>query len=238
MFERMDELERDESYFGESYTNQQCEQLAVERIDRRYWARERELFDTKWFDYWRLHPLKATYLFASEYRKAYRRMMCRREGIEKGQYRRGFKGEDFLALSSREYHGFWRARQKADSLGIPYDVYCAAAMRWANDRLWKRLPRPVQMYSDAIVEYITEFWGGRLAAAIRVPVDEYFTAEHYEGADVQRRFETYMLDQIASRSNPVVAIANFVIFEEVVRASAAVERFGPEMVRRARSVFP
>lgn len=219
-------------YFGHELTALECERLALERIDGKHLAKETKLFESKWFDYRRMHPTQATYLFAFFFDAAHKALIRERVDFRIENWT-SFKGKDFLKIKPTEYHGFWKARQKADELGLPYDFYCNAAIRWADKSLWRRLPRPTQVYSEKIIESITSQWRVLCEAKIPLPLDGYYSAAAYRGEDEQQRFQRWLCERIDARPNSEMALASHLQLEPWLVREIAEDFFGSAMVARA-----
>ena len=148
--------------FGLNLSVAEHEQLMDEFIDQKWHKEEQELFKTKWFDYRKMHPVRATYVFAAYYKLAYNKMMQRRKDVNNGSVGvRGKLGDVFTETDKATRQGFWKARQNADRHGIPYGFYVRAAMRWADRRNQKYLLRPMHLYGEEITEYLIELWQRR-----------------------------------------------------------------------------
>lgn len=226
------------SYFGADLTDIECQAIGLQCIpDIKRWKGEARLYRTKWFDYRQLSEIKATYLFAEYYRRAYRRLMCRKIGIERGQYSKGFRGDDIFKLKKVEYTGFWKARRMADSLGIPYDFYCNAAMTWSLESLWVRPPRPTQLYSEKILTHITEKWDSEVSAAIWQPLSDFYQLDNYVKHPDQDAFQNWLCDRIETKPNKDMALANYIEFNPLLTKEIAIDRFGEELVNKASRLF-
>lgn len=223
----------DKTYYGSDFSFEECEAVGLLRVNPKLWKGEAGLFKSKWFDYRDLHPVKATYLFANMYSRAYRRLMCRRVGIEKGQYHKGFRGQDIFMLRPGDYSGFWKARQMADQLGIPYDFYNNFVMRWATDNLWKRLPRPTMLYSEKMVDAIKAAWDDEMKAAIQVPQSERYLAENFEGHQDQYDFQFWLCGLIKKRPNPHFALATYMYMQPMLVEEVVNSQFEHDIIRNA-----
>jgi len=225
-----------ESYFGESLTNAECELIFLNsNIPVSAAKTENRLYGMKWFDYRELHFIKATYLFADEYAKAYQAMTKKVVDFERAPFVTGFKGEDIFVESSRNYKGFYKARFSADMLGMPYDFYVNYAMNWAINRLWKRFPRPVQLYSRPLLEDMVEAWQDSCRAQIPMPTNERF----YDQQDCETKdaFQIWLCGMIKARSNPEMALGNFLFQNPMISSRIAVENFDKGLITRAKSFY-
>jgi hypothetical protein len=226
--------------FGEFFGHD-LEQAALDEIAKTTLAsaglRESPgLFQTKWFDYRRLHPVLATYLFAHFYSRAYRRMMVRRVGIERGLYMRGFSGGDiFLRLDL--YRGFWRARQTADQHGIPYDYYNNFAIRWADSSLWKNLPRPAQLTGEKLLDALLKSWEKDSSETLRLPEDPHFMARNYAQLPEQVAFQNWLCGRIERHPSTTEVLASALYVTEMLDEGVAIAHFGEAQIQRAKSLW-
>ena len=137
-----------------------CNAIALQ-ISAADGGRERLLMETKWFDYRFMSPIDATELFVKCYVSAYRRKWATNFA----------SGEESKKLATRhgnwrsnqtEFTCFWRARQFADELGVPYDLFCDHALEVLLRKGYARPARPNQLYSEKniqiIAEHVREAW--------------------------------------------------------------------------------
>ena len=136
------------SFIGCDFPQHELDAATVCLVDSKHLRTEAELFNSKWWDYRLIHPLTATYMFAHEYKKAIKAGLRVRSDLYKAANYKGLKHEDFLQTSKSTITGMWKARQRADKEGVPYDFWCRSAMKFAEQRQWKYLPKPTQLYSD------------------------------------------------------------------------------------------
>lgn len=164
-------------------------------------GRERELAHKKWFAYRFMTPLAATQLFAELYRvglKAYVRAHKDRDEADRVN---GLSPHIFLG-SSGSLTELWKARQRADELGLPYDLLIDFGFHFAGRRRWKRAPRPIQLFGSKgsdiawpleIEKYLEE----RLPMSVdRVSDLPQYRVEHFRGLPVQCEFRDYLTNHI------------------------------------------
>jgi hypothetical protein len=127
---------------------------AVERVGADVMREERNLYTTKWFDYRFLSPSEATDLFTSEYSKAYKLGWSMYEDKGEAEFKSGLldiskfhrPSPKFTANLKRENTSLWRARQCADSLGMPYDFLIRETIHALMDSgHCHTMPRPNQI---------------------------------------------------------------------------------------------
>lgn len=123
--------------------------------------RERDLSTSKWVDYRFMSPLEATLLFASEYEKAYQ-SAAKKHVDANGAHKAIGLNRRAIKRRSTEMTQLWIARQHADSVGLPYNLYLEFCFEFAMRRMRRRLPRPSQL-----------FWSSRTETAWKAKFDEY-----------------------------------------------------------------
>lgn len=180
--------------------------LALRVIPPALLSGEAELFETKWFDYRRLHPTQATFLFMHGYRAAYRRVMARREDYRQVHLLRGMKVGNPFDPDRKETPAFWKARRLADAAGIPYEQFCYSALDYGERSCWENLPRPGQFEKPEIVDKIVADWEEVSAAYIRLPDDPIYLAKHFVGSAIQVSCHDWIMLQISKRAAPEHAL--------------------------------
>jgi len=116
-------------------------------IERKLLSVERHLSTTKWFSYRFMSPLAATMEFARSYRQACKNYTRTNIDMDYVDRVRGVS-LDVPSIGSREFTQLWRARQRADEVGLPYDRYLEFAMNFAGRKQRKRTPRPSQLHAN------------------------------------------------------------------------------------------
>jgi hypothetical protein len=200
---------------------------------------EPTLMTGKWFDYRFMSAVEATYLYASEFVKAYRRMY--RENID------GMKADYVLAAMSRrdllkyeapttksasrknrgrdpdrekhnQYLGsLWRGRQTADAMGVPYEIYLELAFQ-RRLRYWQKshLPRPHQLYSDLCTDFVEDEWKKRQRDRLYFSTHENYQNARFSGLDYQDQHHEWLLHQADLRGNPPVLLADLIWRDQVL----------------------
>lgn len=219
-------------FFGADLSSEACDVLTIQHIPTKLRNEEPALFGRKWFDYRRLHPATATYLFAHHYGKAYGHMIRVTEDEARGRFTRGMKQQDYM--ESREKLSFWRLRQLVDLHGIRYEFFLREAMNWCIDRGWRQPPRPAHIYTNAdMIVDVMNAWEEECRAKLQYPKDDHFQVENFVGAADQLAYEEWLLNRISTRRVPRFALHAAIYVEGVLRIEAAIERFGIEAVEAA-----
>ncbi|TXN07930.1 hypothetical protein FV222_01445 [Methylobacterium sp. WL103] len=228
----------DDAIFGLDTPLDKCHDIML-ALGAKLVEPERWLMGSKWFDYRWLNPVHATYLFADAYRDVYKRMFKENMDSAKAEYVKGIKSADPFDMkqADRDRVGLWKARQMADGMGMPYDVFIAIAMHWSLRKCKKDyLPRPSHLYNFDLLTAVNETWEDRQTGILYVGKDDRFKNERYAASPIQDAHHEWLLNQIGKRSNPARLIANLVYTAQMLPAEKIVGRFGPEVMQRADDV--
>ena len=136
----------------------------VSLLERSDLEAEHELHRAKRFDYRYLPPLQATVKFYESYQRCFQRKSRATVDIREVPFKTGVSSKGFLK-SGRQFTSFWRARQFADRLGVPYDVFFEHSMELLMRAGWQRLPHINQLTAG-------KNWP-RIAAAVKTGWQEH-----------------------------------------------------------------
>lgn len=187
---------------------------------------EVDLYNTKWFDYVRLHPLQATYYFVECYRHLYQRYSKQYFGEEKA----GMSQADFLQC--REKSSFWAMRISADRIGVPYPWFISKAFehRLESGEFKNRLPRPCHLAAPDDLPVFKEMWNQeRSGNVLSMALDPFFSIKRWRGETSQRRHEDFLIQQVKRRSVKRFVLATLVYEKQVLRIERAMQEFPDEV---------
>lgn len=219
-------------YFGSNVDHEHADIISIQHIDQKLMSKEAELMGKKWFDYRRLHPTVATYLFASEYVKGYKRML--RVAFDAGRaiYSKGIKELDFV--NSREKNSIWKLRQRIDTTGIRYDFFIRECMNYCIDNNWQQPPRPSHMYSsDDMIVHVLNRWHEECRGRLQYPTDPHFFVENWCGSKDQLAYESWLISEIKTRRVPAYSLSAAIYEMGVLRIETALEHFSPSVISDA-----
>ena len=151
-----------------AFSDLELDLIALEKIPHDLLVKEVELYRVKWWDYRFIHPTEATYAFANAYERAYRQLYAVRYDKFEAQTVKVFNNQDPLKDTTQTVLGLWTARQKADELGIRYDLYCHAGLNY-SEQVFTDLARVVELTLPNVVELIQERWVIRNACGLVRP---------------------------------------------------------------------
>lgn len=206
-----------EPYLGMEFSPLLCDKFAIAKIDKSVLAEDVELFETKWWDYRTMHPTQATLYFHQQYKLIGADFVAKYVDMDMGKGMRiGHARNDLRAAKVHQVRGFWRARQTADAIGVPYDVYLRVAFQhfFDNYRYFQSaksgkqvLPYSTQLYSQAIVDKaITEWQAIRDSPGFpRLPESNDILGHHVW---FRPAMEQDLLDQFKTKSNPRAHVAD------------------------------
>lgn len=219
------------------------EALATEQmVQAREWlapsdlSEEPELANSAYLPYSYMSPYERTQHFYEAYRTYYAVRFQRRWGREPQGFPDRISGLDAGAFTS-----IWRARQRADALGVPYSHFVIEMMRDADDNGTRELPRPNQLCSDAklpmLIKRMDELRdAGRFDPFVKA-FDARFYAANYVG-DVQQVAAIDWMERQINSAGPVrrpVLLHRYVQVDQVFPEAEAIRRFGQELVNEAKA---
>lgn len=158
-----------EPFFGKEKDIAECEGLML-TIPEELRGSEIELYSSKWFDYRGLHPVKATYFFAHCFDVGYRRAYAATRDFETSKTIKPFMVDD--PFRSGDIIGLWRARQTCDNIGVSYEFYVSHALKVCYEGGWRRIPRPNQIYSDAMIDEVVAAWESHCKDILQIVQDK------------------------------------------------------------------
>ncbi|WP_182085965.1 hypothetical protein [Aureimonas sp. ME7] len=169
--------------------------------------REQEVAQSKWFAYRFASPMVATKLFAEIYRREFKNYIRVNGDVALAQQAKALSMAIFSKPSS-SLTQLWKARQRADEIGVPYDVLIEFGFRFAGGRVWKHAPRPSQLFGTkgspvAWQLEFNKFLGDRMPLAIDRLMDlPQYRVENYRGLVAQDEFRALLLARLAVASGP------------------------------------
>lgn len=175
--------------------------FALTYIDPEVLAVDSQCFDTRWFDYRHLHPANATQYFGRVFNSIRAEIHARE--IDEGEAKWMKKHSLTFRLDSqspRNIKAFWRARQVADLIGMKYEIFCRAAINFLrNQKSWRRMPSPAQLYSNDVVKACVEAWEHELKAQVMWPKSSLLKAESTAWFKVD--FDKWFVEHLMTRVN-------------------------------------
>ncbi|TAZ67168.1 hypothetical protein [Rhizobium ruizarguesonis] len=169
--------------------------------------REREVANKKWFAYRFMTPLAATKHFASLYSKGFKAYIRFNRDRDEAELRQGL-GSRIFQKPNGSLTELWRARQRADELGLPYELLIEFGFEFARKGGWKNAPRPMQLFGSADSDIawpleIEKFLNERLPHVIDRLADlPQYRVENYRHLPVQDDFRCYVIDHVRASTKP------------------------------------
>lgn len=113
-------------------------------------AKEAARHQTRCIGHRYMTPLQATQQFNDAYLVAYRRVWARHFSVTEAPGKQPIEAS-FAMNDLADMTSLWKARQRADELGMPYDLFCEIIMeRWIVGRKAKQPPLPNQLCSGKL----------------------------------------------------------------------------------------
>lgn len=181
-------------------------------------AFDRELYQTKWWDYRFSTPFEATVAYIDTFGQEARKVYSRDIDSERAQHIHVVTGqkvvEGFMrneGKAKEAFSGFWRGRQVADALGMPYETYIYEAIS-QRMRRWQRayLPKPSQIYQESDVERVSTRWNELTASRIHYAEHHAYLAQNYQGAPIQKAYCDYLVDRAGKTGDMIMTLVDMV----------------------------
>lgn len=162
---------------------------------------EGELASTRWFAYSFMSPVEATEEFRRVYTAALQRYVRANIDMELSERVSGVR-PGTPAHRSQQYTQLWRARQKADRLGMPYELLIDFGFDFAQRRTRKASPLPHQIFAT---DKSDQAWSSMFQVELdekiyhamrRLEVPQ-FRLEHDRGLPIQRRLRDQTKSDLA-----------------------------------------
>jgi hypothetical protein len=224
----------DDIIYGIDLDPDTCDEHMQKYVRKDWVAVETALFTGKWFAYRFLHPVQATYVYAHEFTKAYRRYYRREIDRTRAEYVQPIKiKEMFTGDKSPKMSAVWRGRQIADAAGMPYDVFLDLAFD-IQLRYWNqdRLPQPSHMYSDLITDKIGPLWEDRQEGFLFYSRHPNYHNSFYQGLKAQDDHHEWILAQVMKRGNATHLLNQLVYDKQVLPEDKVKARFGQDYLNR------
>ncbi len=216
-----------ETFYGDTLSVKALDAFIGRSIDHKNWDIVSEGYETKWFGYRTLTPGQCLFVFADRYRRSLTNVKGR--GRVSFALKRFTEPNVLSRVSKRYVSGFWSAMAIADTYGIPYDFYCAAAMEYADRSGWRTLPAPTQIYGVNMVHFICASWQERLESGVMLTtMNPNYSVANYEAHPYQDKYQKFLVDQAMERPNPKYALIKILFTEPQVTEDYAVSRLGQE----------
>lgn len=169
--------------------------------------RERQVADKKWFAYRFMSPLAATKHFAELYSKGFKAYIRFNRDRDEAELRQGL-GQNIFHKPGRSLTELWHARQRADELGLPYELLIEFGFEFARRGGWKNPPRPMQLFGSAESDIawpleFKKFLDDRLPLAVDRFTDlPQYRVENYRHLPVQDEFRAHLVDHLSASTKP------------------------------------
>lgn len=235
------------AFYGCTQPAAAIEGLIASHVPRKQIAEVADIYDRRWWDYRRLAPGHSFYLFAHHYYRgtkiAAKKMISERaKGFTReGCIMFGLEGPALVEMDAgglwdrdqAHITGLWKAMLVADALGIPYGEFVRLACKVAVDRLWRRLPRPSQLYSDNLAVYVMEEWDALRASRFFAAQHPIFDIANYDGRPMQDAYRDYLIEQVKKVDGKAPALASVLYFRPQLPLDLAQQHFPKQLLDRA-----
>ena len=209
---------------------------ARERLTAEDFREEIELDNTAFLRYRYMTPYERTEAFYAAYRAHYVNRFEKRTGRPPYQ-----KAKRISQLSARQFTSAWRARQRADVMGMLYDQFVLVFLDHADAQGTEQVPQLNQLCDDEKFQMVIEKYDELKAAGRLDPfeagLDPRFYAVNYVGHS-QQLAALNMIEAEINALGPARRagrLARYMKFRQVISAEEATRRFGTELVEAAQA---
>lgn len=218
------------SFKGSDLDFLECEKLGLEKLERGQLAALWEAQDTIWFDYARLHPVKALYYFAKVYGDVFGEYLG--ENINHDlRFSRGLKGD---VLEHRELRQIVALKLEADRRGQTYRHFLSACFHHFSSIGWTRPPRPAHIVKSAeALERADRSWETLVAGFTRYSADPWFTVDEWVGHPQQQRYEDWIVNNVHLRDRKELALSSALYGQDALRIERAITSFDQDTLDQA-----
>jgi hypothetical protein len=238
------------AFYGSALPSVQIEALIAAHVPRIHIKDVAEIYGHRWWDYRRLAPGHSFYLFTHHYYQSIR-IAARRMLSAHKHDRAGAKGvrrvetiygpalvqqdvRDVWERDKAHISGLWKAMLVADAIGMPYGEFCRIACKVAIERLWKRLPRPSQLYSDKLGAYVLDEWERLQAERLFFANHMMYAEDNYAKLPVQDAYREWLVAHIQKQDSPITGLMEAVYVRQQLPEDLAAGIFPANAMKRAR----
>lgn len=178
-------------------------------INPKFLEVEVELFRIKWFDYRFLTPLQATWQYIDIFGDVYREFYRLNFDVRASEFITVPTADKVIAGLEKSddkirkmFPSFWRGRQVADAIGMPYRTFLNIAF---EKRLsyWNRpfMPNARHLYSEMIAVAAQERWEELQRARLFTSDLPAYLTQNYQNSDMQNDYHEWLFLQASYRGN-------------------------------------
>jgi hypothetical protein len=209
----------------------------VKSMSRKDLEVERKLHQSKWFDYRFISPMEATRQFRVAFSEINQRKYAQNFDTEKAATRIGVRGGPAFQ-SKTELTSFWRARQTADTYGLPYKVFIEVAFEHCIRGGWQRLPHINQLHGKASIENIliaaAKYWEEFQQSTFDRSFSHLpkYRTESFHNFSAQLAHRAWIIELLKTKRS-AWALGRAVVVNRVIPPELAKLEYGEEIVARA-----
>lgn len=179
---------------------------------------DKELFKTKWWDYRFASPFEATMKYVEDFAVEARKIYSRDIDRERAEHIYIVSPEAIIQRlltndkkAKISFSGFWRGRQVADAIGMPYGTFIYESMS-QRMRRWQRayLPSSTQLYQDGSVEFVSARWDELNASRIHYAEHHAYMAQNYQAAPIQVEYYDHLLARSQRTGDQIMTLVDMV----------------------------
>jgi len=239
------------NFYGVTQPAPRAEALIAAHVPREHITDVADVYATRWWDYRRLAPGHAFYLFAHHYytgaRHAARKFVKEVATSPAFQHDRSrafaivgsslsnASSEDVWQKDQAEITGLWKAMLIADAFGIPYPEFVKLSCRIALQRMWTHLPRPAHLYSESLAPHVIDEWEALKKERFMSSSHPIYAEENYVGLDLQDEYRGWLIEHIKGlKSDKLSALMIAIYDKRQLPEQMALQHFPAQLITRAR----
>ena len=187
-----------------------------------------------------MSPLQATVKFYESYQQCFQRKSRATVDIREVPFKTGVSSNGLLK-SGRQFTSFWRARQFADRLGVPYDVFFEYSMELLMRAGWERLPHINQLtagkHRPRIAAAVKTGWQEHLDNFLMISEAPQYTVPSFIGLHSQKDHRDWIIAEMKRVHGQPWRIADVWLTRQLFSESCVKHAWDEERLTRAREQF-
>lgn len=202
--------------------------LTPQQVSKKAISIEPDCQQSKWFDYRFMSPRSATRRFARDYEEAFRDKWLHIYDRSEADKKNPLNG--LQEAPSGLWTSLWVARQTADLVGMPYNIFIERLFENHQSQGGQKLPRPNQLFGEKAVERIKRFiipeWQSLCLAMPRFSRLSAYRNAAFVGTSEQIAHHDHLIAYLKSREGNIKhVVESWCYTEQILTVSRAQAEF-------------
>lgn len=219
----------EKTFYGSGKTKDEYALIELTKIPKELREEEAFLTTTRWFDYGRMAPSEATYLFVHTYNLVSQEFYSKTMDYRKSEDSPQIAGDVF---ESPEKIDVWLARQSADRIGCRYSFYIREIFDRVFDRCWHKPPPIDYLHAEEVVLDIEDQWNEMKGVHLQEPQSSFYHSSEYVSHPRQNAYLDHLTQFVNGREQSHLTLESL-IRREVIPVDQLRARFSKPLLRRA-----